>query len=87
MATPVQVLAYVDLNANDQRDLDEPTTTSKTLVVSTGLPDQNSVSLSASVLNIEGAYDTDGKTSEITVRLADKFNNPAPDGSAAIFST
>ena len=87
VATPVQVLAYVDLNANDQRDLNEPTTTSKTLVVSTGLPDQNSVSLSASVLNIEGAYDTDGKTSEITVRLADKFNNPAPDGSAAIFST
>ena len=87
VASPVQVLAYVDLNGNDQRDVDEPTTTSKTLVVSTGLPDQNSISLSASVLNVEGAYDADGRTTEISVRLADKFNNPAPDGTAAVFST
>ncbi len=87
VASPVQVMAYVDLNNNAQRDLDEPTTTSKTLVVSTGLPDQNSVSLSASVLNVDSAYDIDGKTTRVSVRMADKFNNPAPDGTAAVFST
>ena len=87
VASPVQVMAYVDLNNNAQRDLDEPTTTSKTLVVSTGLPDQNSVSLSASVLNVDSAYDVDGKTTRVSVRMADKFNNPAPDGTAVVFST
>ena len=87
IASPVQVLAYVDINGNGERDPNEPATTSKTLVVSTGLPDQNSISLSASVLNVEGAYETDGRTSDITVRMADTFNNPAPDGTAAVFST
>ena len=87
VVSPVQVVAYVDLNNNNMRDQGEPTTTSKTLVISTGIPDQNSVSLSASVLNVEGAFELDGKTSELTVRLADKFNNPAPDGTAAVFTT
>ena len=87
VTTPVQVLAYVDLNNNGEQDLDEPASASKTLVVSTGLPDQNSISLSASVLNVEGAYQIDGKTSTLNVRMADTFNNPVPDGTAAIFST
>ena len=87
VATPVQVLAYIDSNDNGIQDADEPATMSKTLVVSTGLPDQNSTSLSASVLNVEGAYQIDGQTSELTVRMADKFNNLVPDGTAAVFST
>ena len=87
VATPVQVLAYIDSNENGIQDADEPATISKTLVVSTGLPDQNSTSLSASVLNVEGAYQIDGQTSELTVRMADKFNNLVPDGTAAVFST
>ena len=87
VATPVQVLAYVDLNDNGSQDLGEPASTSKSLVASTGLPDQNSISLSASVLNIEGAYEMDGKTSTLSVRMADKFNNPVPDGTQAVFST
>ena len=87
VATPVRVLAYVDLNDNDIQDEGEPSSISKSLVVSTGLPDQNSVSLSASVLNVEGAYDTDGITSTITVRMADKFNNPVPDGTPVTFTT
>ena len=87
VATPVQVLAYIDSNENGIQDADEPATMSKTLVVSTGLPDQNSTSLSASLLNVEGAYQIDGQTSELTVRMADKFNNLVPDGTAAVFST
>ncbi|RZO79814.1 MAG: hypothetical protein EVA63_07675, partial [Halieaceae bacterium] len=85
--TPVQVLAYVDLNNNGQQDLDEPSSASKTLVVSSGVPDQNSISLSATLLNVESAYDSDGKVSQLSVRMADAFNNPVPDGTAAIFST
>ena len=87
VATPVRVIAYVDLNENAQQDEGEPTSSSKSLVITTGLPDQNSVSLSASVLNIEGAYEADGKQTVITVRMADKFNNPVPDGTPATFTT
>ena len=87
ITTPVQVIAYVDLNNSGSQDIDEPASTSKTLVVSTGLPDQNSVSLSATLLNVEAAYEVDGKTSTLNVRMADAFNNPVPDSTAAIFST
>lgn len=87
VTTPVQVLAYVDLNDNGEQDLDEPSSASKTLVVSSGVPDQNSISLSAAQLNVESAYDIDGKISQLSVRMADAFNNPVPDGTAAIFST
>ncbi|MBE0362303.1 hypothetical protein PULV_a2906 [Pseudoalteromonas ulvae UL12] len=59
---------------------------SSVLVVSTGIPDQDSFSLSASVLNPEG-WDIDGNQVEITARLADAFNNPVPDGTAVTFTT
>ena len=87
VTTPVQVLAYVDLNDNGEQDLDEPSSASKTLVVSSGVPDQNSISLSATLLNVESAYNIDGKVSQLSVRMADAFNNPVPDGTSAIFST
>ncbi len=87
VATPVRVLAYIDLDEDDVLDPAEPQTTSTALVITTGLPDQDSVSVSASTLNIEGAYVVDGKSSTITVRMADKFNNPVPDGTQAVFTT
>ena len=87
VASPVQVLAYADLNGNGSQDIDEPATTSKTLVASTGIPDQNSISLSSTFLNVEGAYEIDGKSASLTVRMADSFNNPVPQGTAAVFST
>ncbi len=59
---------------------------SKLLVLSTGIPDQDSFSLSASILNPEG-WDIDGNEVEVTARLADAFNNPAPDGTAVSFTT
>ncbi len=62
-------------------------TASPPIVVSTGLPDQNSISISASTLNVKGALNYDGRTAEITVRLADKFNNPVADGTSAVFTT
>ena len=87
VATPVRVLAYIDTNRNGALDDGEPASNSKSLVVTTGLPDQNSLSVSADVLNIEGAYEADGKISTITVRMADKFNNPVPDGTPATLTT
>ena len=87
VATPVRVSAYIDLNENDRRDANEPQTTTTQLVITTGLPDQDSISLSASALNIEGAFTTDGLTADITVRMADKYNNPAPDNTQAVFTT
>jgi hypothetical protein len=55
-------------------------------VVSTGIPDQDSFSLSATILNPEG-WDRDGTEVEVTARLADAYNNPVPDGTAVSFTT
>jgi hypothetical protein len=87
VATPVRVLAYIDLDEDGVRDDAEPATTSGALVITTGLPDQDSISLSAGPLNVLGAFDTDGTTSTLTVRMADKYNNPVPDGTQAVFTT
>ena len=59
---------------------------SSNLVVSTGIPDQDSFTLAADVLNPEG-WDIVGTTVNVTARLADAFNNPVPDGTAVSFST
>lgn len=61
-------------------------TQSSLLVVSTGIPDQDSFSLSASTVNPE-AWNRDGEEVQITARLADAFNNPVPDGTAVNFTT
>ncbi len=64
-------------------------TLSDQLVVSTGVPDQNSFSLSAVTKNVEGGqYNgcTDPSGTIVTARLADHFHNPAPDGTAVSFT-
>ena len=60
-------------------------TQSSVLVVSTGLPDQDSFSWSVTCPNIE-ALNFDGVENEVTVRLADRFQNPVPDGTAVSFT-
>jgi len=116
VASPIQVLAYIDLNENGTQEPEEPSTSSKVLVVSTGVADQNSISLSARHANpygtggsvptgygsdqlcqellgytpsvyYSGSLDTDGLCTDIFVKLADKFNNPVPDGTAATLTT
>lgn len=59
---------------------------SSQLIVSTGIPDQDSMSLSASVFNPSG-WNHDGEEVDITIRMADAFNNLAPDGTAVAFTT
>ena len=77
-STPVRVSATIDGTTP------AIATTSDQLVISTGIPDQNSFSIAAAPLNIEG-WDLDGITSDITVKLADHYNNPAPNGTAVYF--
>lgn len=62
------------------------TAQSDQLYVSTGIAAQDSISLSASVHNIEG-WNWDGETSDLTVRLADHFHNPVLDGTAVYFTS
>ncbi|ABO24092.1 Ig-like domain-containing protein [Shewanella loihica] len=80
VATSVRVTAVVDGSSP------EISSQSNLLVISTGLPDQDSFSLSADILNPEG-WDYDGVEVNITARLADAFNNPVPDGTAVSFTT
>jgi len=61
-------------------------TQSDQLVVSTGIPAQDSFSLGASTHNIEG-LSIDGTTTTLTARLADHFHNPVPDGTAVAFTS
>jgi len=78
VSTPVRVSATIDGTSISS--------TSDLLVVSTGIPAQDSFSIAASTLNIEG-WKYDGVTTDITVRLADHFKNPVPDGTAVSFWT
>ena len=57
---------------------------SDTLSVSTGLPLQRSFSLSVDKANIDGG-NFDGEIASLTVRLADQFSNPVPDGTVVNF--
>ncbi len=89
--TTVRVRASVIVDGNSDGDTDDPEdftleTLSDGLSVNTGVPDQNSFSISSSGLNIEGEI-FDGTTSGITVRLADAFNNPVPNGTTVQFRT
>ena len=60
-------------------------TQSSVLVISTGLPDQDSFSWAVSCPNIE-AYNYDGVENDVTVILSDRFQNPVPDGTAISFN-
>ncbi|MFA7242968.1 MAG: Ig-like domain-containing protein [Sulfuricellaceae bacterium] len=61
-------------------------TQSDQLAVATGLPAQDSFSLSALVHNIEG-WAFDGEKTTLTARLADHFHNPVSDGTAVYFTS
>lgn len=78
VATSVRVTASLTANTaiNTQSD---------SLVISTGIADQDSFSLSASILNPEG-WDVDNTPVEILILAADRFNNPVPDGTAIFFT-
>ena len=78
--TPVRVIAEATRNGTNINGL------SDSLIISTGLPIQRFMSLSASSYNIEG-LGTDNEISNITVALADQFGNRISDGTAINFVT
>ncbi len=56
-------------------------TQSSQLTVTTGIPDQDSFSLSVQCPNVE-AWSRDGVVVAVTSRMSDRFNNPVPNGTA-----
>jgi hypothetical protein len=56
-------------------------TQSSQLTVTTGIPDQDSFSLSVQCPNVE-AWSRDGVTVAVSARMSDRFNNPVPNGTA-----
>ncbi|MBI3154470.1 MAG: hypothetical protein HYZ20_03600 [Burkholderiales bacterium] len=79
--TPVRVRARALYPAGATTALQ---TYSDTLSISTGLPLQRSFSLSVDKANIDGG-NIDGEIATVTVRLADQFSNPVPDGTVVSF--
>ena len=65
-------------------------TTSDSIVVTTGLPVQRAFSLSAGIFNPEG-WTRDSSPSQpathVQVMIADSFGNPVPDGTPVVFQT
>lgn len=59
-------------------------TSSSNLVVSTGIPTQKSISLSADIFNPR-AYDRDNEEVKITMSMADDFGNPVADNTSVSF--
>lgn len=55
------------------------------IAVGTGYTDSDSFSFAADNYSLEGRS-TDGSTATITMRLADRFNNPVPDGTKVYFT-
>jgi hypothetical protein len=83
VATSVRVIATIDNGSGKT-----VATASDLITVTTGLPDQNSISLSvAGTFVVENGFVEDGITRSLNVRMADKFNNPVVDGTAAVFTT
>ena len=78
--TPVRVIAEATRNGATISGL------SDALTISTGLPVQKSMSLSATSYNIEGGQ-YDGVETELTIRLADQYGNPISDNTAVNFIT
>lgn len=79
ISTPVRVTATTVSGS------DTLSTQSDSLTITTGIPAQDGFSLSITAPNFEG-WDYDGTTTQLTVRMADHFRNPVPDGTTINFT-
>src|SRR3546814_5491174 len=73
-AGSVHTAVRVKAEATDPSSGQTISSQSEQLVVTTGLPDQNSFSLSATKLAING--NCDGASTTLNIRAADRYNNP-----------
>lgn len=80
VSTVVRVTATATQNGVDAQSQSEQ------LTITTGIPDQNSYSLSVDCPNVEGLV-LDGEQAQVNLLGADRFNNPVPDGTAVNFTT
>ncbi|HEX8610357.1 MAG TPA: hypothetical protein VF800_03645 [Telluria sp.] len=78
--TPVRVVAQATRNGTTISGL------SDSLIISTGLPIQRSMSLSADSYNIDG-LNYDSAIAKVTVLMADQYGNPISDNTAVNFVT
>jgi len=62
-------------------------TQSAVLAVTTGLPASKSFSIATTGCPNVEAFNIDGITVPVVVRLSDRYQNPAPDGTAVAFTT
>jgi hypothetical protein len=85
VATLVRVIATASAEDGSNRQV---STVSDILTVSTGLPDQNAISLTVEGgFVIEDGFTRDDVTRTLSISLADRFSNPVIDGTVATFST
>ncbi|MBI5450183.1 MAG: hypothetical protein HY940_02390 [Gammaproteobacteria bacterium] len=79
VATPVRVTATVTgTTISSQSDQ---------LVISTGIPDQDSFSLAVETKNVPAAWETNGVNTSLTLFAGDHYNNPVPNGTPIHFRT
>jgi hypothetical protein len=80
-AVPTRTVVTAELDSTGQL------AASDLITVSTAIPDQNSFTLFSDNLSVSQAYPAVNQTSNISVRLADRYNNVVPDGSVVYFTT
>ena len=80
------VHANVRVRATVERNGTVISSESSQLVISTGVADQNSLSLSLSELN-PSAWNHDGEKVNVNIYASDRYNNPVPDGTTVAFYT
>tara|TARA_R110001592_G_scaffold291131_2_gene560430 strand:+ start:32986 stop:35037 length:2052 start_codon:yes stop_codon:yes gene_type:complete len=81
----VVLIASVEIT-NSDGSTSTTSTTSDPIAILGGIPDQDSFSIAASLFNPRG-WDIQGTVSTITVRGADRYNNPARNGTQISFLT
>ncbi|MGJ8692883.1 MAG: Ig-like domain-containing protein [Thalassotalea sp.] len=81
--TAVRVVASASMDFNGE--IVTVQSQSDMLSINTGLPEQRSMTIAASILNPE-AHNISGEESNITVWLSDNFHNPVPDGTTVNFT-
>lgn len=86
MPTSFRILAALPAADNGGANI---STLSDTVVVTTGILDASSFSLSTNNFNVDGTIDSSptSPAAIIQVMLADRFSNPVPDGTPIVFRT
>ena len=80
------VHANVRVRATVDRNGTSISSESSQLVISTGVADQNSLSISLSEHN-PSAWNHDGEKVNVNIYASDRYNNPVPDGTTVSFYT